>query len=63
MRSETQRITRFVQERCHPKGPGGEALLSDGGMFAGPIVSRLDPADLLDLFDEFFSLHREARVP
>jgi hypothetical protein len=63
MRAETQHITRFVQERCHPRGPGGEPLLSDGGIFTGPIAPHLDPADLLDLFNEFFSPHREARIP
>jgi glycine cleavage system H lipoate-binding protein len=63
MRDETALMTRFVQERCHPKGAGGEALLSDGGSFAGPLAPRLESADLLDLFNGFFSLNRETRVP
>jgi hypothetical protein len=63
MRDESQRMTRYVQERCVPPGPAGEPLLNDGGAFLGPVPPRLDPSDLLDLFNRFFSLRPEGGRP
>ncbi|OGG44022.1 MAG: hypothetical protein A3F84_27840 [Candidatus Handelsmanbacteria bacterium RIFCSPLOWO2_12_FULL_64_10] len=61
MKSETERMTRFVHEILSQAGPEGRRLLNDGGAFNPPIVPHLAPEDRMLLFNTFFSLDRLRR--
>lgn len=61
MKSETERMTRFVHEVPLQAGPGGPRLLNDGGTFNPPIVPHLAPEDRMLLFNTFFSTERTWR--
>lgn len=61
MKSETDRMTRFVHEILSQAGPAGQRLLNDGGTFNPPIVPHLAPEDRMLLFNTFFSLDNQWR--
>jgi len=56
MKSETERMTRFVHEILSQAGPQGQRMLNDGGTFNAPVVPHLAPEDRMLLFRAFFSL-------
>lgn len=55
MRSETDRMARFVHETYAVRGPDGRQLLNDGGSFCTPVVPHLAAEDRMLLFNAFFS--------
>ena len=57
MRSESDRLTRFVHEQLalqqQPPGPSAP----DGGTWVDGMAQHLEPGQILDLYQEFFALH------
>lgn len=54
MRSEADRVSRFVHELAEAGG-----LANDGGQFAPDLLAQLERGTALRLFNEFFSPYRE----
>jgi glycine cleavage system H lipoate-binding protein len=56
MRSEVERISRFVHQRCAAADAAGEALMMDGGTVRPGLAQHLDREEILVLFNDFFAL-------
>jgi glycine cleavage system H lipoate-binding protein len=56
MRTEVDRISRFVHERCAVAGVEGETVMMDGGSVRPGLAQHLEKDELLQLFNEFFAL-------
>jgi hypothetical protein len=54
MRSESDRVSRFVHEAASRDG-----FINDGGEFAPQLLAHLDREPALRLFHEFFTPYRE----
>jgi hypothetical protein len=62
MKSELEKMTRYIHDHLSRTGSDQDRLLTDGGVFCEGVASQLSPGDLLQLFNEFFSPERAWRT-
>jgi glycine cleavage system H lipoate-binding protein len=61
MLTESARLALHVHETLARRGSDGARFLADGGTPCAKLASHLERGELLDLFDQFFSLHSTGR--
>jgi hypothetical protein len=61
MRSEVERISRFIHDRCTVAGAQGESLMMDGGTVRAGLAQHLNREEVFVLFNEFFAFYTHGR--
>jgi glycine cleavage system H lipoate-binding protein len=62
MLTESSRLALHVHETLARRGSEGARFMADGGVPCANLAAHLERGELLDLFNQFFSLHTTGRI-